>query len=465
MRRRKIWYNDKVHLTVIGIGYVGLVSAVGFAEMGNTVTCLVKRTAHLRLLRRGTPTIYEPGLQEFLQRNLKEGRIMFTQDRRAAIQSAEIIFIAVGTPQGADGAADLSAVWAVGEDIGTHLNGPKLIVTKSTVPVGTGEKLKVVIRKALGKRRIRFGVVSNPEFLREGAAVKDFLNPDRIIVGVENARAAAVMAELYRSITRTERPLMLTDLRSAELIKYASNCFLAVKISFINEVANFCERVGANVGEVAKGMGLDHRIGARFLHAGIGYGGSCFPKDVHALLAAGRDRGIPFRIVQAAHDVNAAQRMVVLEKLRHFHPKLAGKTIAVWGLSFKPRTDDVRESPALDIIAELLAAGARVAAFDPIAIPNARTALPRSRSLRFTPDPYDALHGASALIITTEWDEFRQPDFPKMRRLMTSPTIVDGRNVYAPEAMARLGFRYASIGRPVVRAASGALPKRKRDEP
>ncbi len=434
-------------ITVIGVGYVGLVSAVGLAELGNDVRCLVRDPQKLRRLNRGQPIIYEPGLKELLQNNIREGRLSFTLSRAQAIKSASVIVIAVGTPQGNDGRADLSAVWSVGRDIGRHLNNRKMIITKSTVPVGTGDRLRQVIRKAQGQRRMPFDLVSNPEFLREGAAVGDFLNPDRIIVGVENARTRALIDELYRPITKSEHPILFTTIRSAELIKYASNCFLATKISFINELANFCEGVAADVTEIAKGMGLDSRIGGRFLHAGIGYGGSCFPKDVSALIATAQDRGFRFEIIEAAKRVNESQREKVIHKLEEFYPKLSGETFAVWGLSFKPQTDDVRESPALWVIRQITAQGGRIRAFDPAAIHTARRALGSSRRIRYLSDPYLALTNASALLILTEWDEFRQPDFARMKKLMKRRIIIDGRNIYHPKVIRQRGFKYASIGR------------------
>jgi len=434
-------------ITVVGVGYVGLVSAVGLAELGNQVTCLLRDPQKLRLLKRGQPIIYEPGLKELLQNNIREGRLLFTLSRAQAITSASVIVIAVGTPQGSDGRADLSSIWAVGRDIGKFLNNRKVIITKSTVPVGTADQLRRVIRKALGKKKIAFDLVSNPEFLREGAAVGDFLNPDRIIVGVESTRAKALMDELYRPITKSEHPILFTSLRSAELIKYASNCFLAAKISFINEIANFCEMVGADVTEIAQGMGLDSRIGQRFLQAGIGYGGSCFPKDVSALMATAQDRGFRFEIVEAARRVNDRQREIILQKLKAFYPRLTGQTIAIWGLSFKPQTDDVRESPAISVIRQIVSEGGHVQAYDPVAIPAARKVLSAGRRLRYVNDPYLALKKASALLILTEWDEFRQPDFAKMKQYLKNRLIIDGRNIYNPKAIRRLGFKYASIGR------------------
>lgn len=437
-----------MRITVIGVGYVGLVSAVGFAEMGNDVTCLLRDRKRLKRLRSGDPIIYEPGLAELLQRNSKEGRISFTLQKEHAIQSAEMIVIAVGTPEGSDGRADLSAVWDVATDIGSLLRRYAIIVTKSTVPVGTNEEVKRRIRKAMKKRKVPFDIASNPEFLREGAAVKDFLNPDRVIVGVENAKTGSILSELYRSITRAERPVMVTDIRSAELIKYASNCFLATKISFMNEIANFCERVGANVTEVAKGMGLDARIGSRFLQAGIGYGGSCFPKDVSALIHLGRDHGMPFTILESVTAVNRAQRERLIEKLQHHLPSLKGKTIALWGLSFKPRTDDIREAPALTIIQKILDAGGSVRIFDPVAMTQAKKAIPRTRRIVYAKNQYDALRGASALLLVTEWDAFRQPDFARVKKLLAKPILIDGRNIYNPHTMRKLGFTYAGIGKP-----------------
>lgn len=437
-------------ITVVGVGYVGLVSAVGLAEIGNTVICLSRDERKIRRLRRGIPTIYEPGLDQLLQRNLKRERISFTADKRRAIQSSDIIVVAVGTPPGADGSADLEAVWSVGRDIAAFLDRPKIVVTKSTVPVGTGERLKTLIRQGLRKRGrdARFDIVSNPEFLREGAALKEFLEPDRVVVGVENKKTAEVMAELYRPITRPDRPLVITDVRSSELIKYAANSFLAAKISFINEISRFCDRIGADVVEVARGIGLDSRIGPQFLQAGIGYGGSCFPKDVSALIESGRAVGFDFRILQAVQAVNEDQRTVALEKLTKLLPKLKGRTVAVWGLSFKPRTDDVREAPSIAIIGDILRQGGRVSVYDPVAVSEARKALPRSKKIRFAHSQYDVLKGADALIVVTEWDEFRLPDFQRVKRMLASPIIVDGRNIYNPQKLRRLGFRYASIGRP-----------------
>jgi len=453
-----------MRITVFGAGYVGLVSGIGFAEMGNEVACVGREEAKLKQLAAGTPTIYEPGLDELLQRNLKEQRLTFTTDAASAVRWAEVIFIAVGTPSLPSGDADLSQVEAVARTIGEGIDHYAVVVDKSTVPVGTADRVERIIRDAIAERRARgvdlpvdvVDVVSNPEFLREGAAVKDFLNPDRVIVGVAVPRAREVMERLYRPIVRAGRPVVWMDRRSAELAKYASNAFLAMKISFVNELAVLCERIGADVSAVAKGMGMDSRIGPRFLHAGIGWGGSCFPKDVAALRRAGASVGVPLAIVEAATAVNRAQRERFLDRVRTSLGCLRGKTIAVWGLAFKPRTDDVREAPSLTIIPALLAAGAAVRAFDPVARENAERALGASPSLTYAVSAYDALAGADCLCVLTEWDEFRSPDFDRVRSLLTQPLVIDGRNVYDPNDMAALGFTYHCIGRPAPACAHSA---------
>ncbi|MDO8599597.1 MAG: UDP-glucose/GDP-mannose dehydrogenase family protein [bacterium] len=445
-------------ITVFGAGYVGLVSGIGFAEMGNEVTCVGREEAKLRQLAAGTPTIYEPGLDELLQRNLKEQRLSFTTDAANAVRWAEVIFIAVGTPSLPSGDADLSQVEAVARTIGEAVDRYTVVVDKSTVPVGTAERVERIIRDVVADRRTRgtelpaeiVDVVSNPEFLREGAAVKDFLNPDRVIVGVATPRAREVMERLYRPIVRAGRPVVWMDRRSAELAKYASNAFLATKISFVNELAQLCERVGADVSVVAKGMGMDSRIGSRFLHAGIGWGGSCFPKDVAALQRTGASVGVPITIVEAATAVNRAQRERFLDRVRISLGDLCGKTIAVWGLAFKPRTDDVREAPALTIIPALLAAGAKVRVFDSVARENAERVLGVPAGLTYATSAYDALEGADALCILTEWDEFRSPDFDRVRSLLKRPLIIDGRNIYDPSEMTALGFEYHCVGRATI---------------
>jgi UDPglucose 6-dehydrogenase len=444
-----------MRITVFGVGYVGLVSGVGFAEMGNEVTCVGREEAKLKQLAAGTPTIYEPGLDELLSRNLKERRLSFTADGASAIRQAEAIFIAVGTPSLPSGDADLSQVDAVARLIGATIERYTVVVDKSTVPVGTAERVERIIRDAVADRRARgadlpnhiVDVASNPEFLREGAAVKDFLNPDRVIVGVATPEARESMERLYRPLVRAGRPLLVMDRRSAELTKYASNAFLATKISFINEIANLCEAIGADVTAVAKGMGMDSRIGARFLHAGIGWGGSCFPKDVSALQNDARSSGAPAQIVEAAAAVNRQQRERFVERIVRAVGDLKGKTIAVWGLAFKPRTDDVREAPALDVIPALLRAGAKVRTFDPVATANAKAALGTPAGLTYCVGAYDALEGADCLCVLTEWDEFRSPDFARVRQLLRRPLVMDGRNIYDAEELLREGFEYHSIGR------------------
>lgn len=453
-------------LAVFGVGYVGIVSGVGFAEMGNEVMCVGREESKLRQLAAGKPTIYEPGLDELLERNIKEQRLSFTTDATAAIRWAEAVFIAVGTPSLPSGDADLSQVDTVARTIGETIERYTVVVDKSTVPVGTAERVERIIRDAVAGRRAHgadlpadiVDVVSNPEFLREGAAVKDFLNPDRVIVGVATDRAGAVMERLYRPLVRAGRPLVTLDRRSAELAKYASNAFLATKISFVNELASVCEAVGADVSQVAKGMGMDSRIGSRFLHAGVGWGGSCFPKDVSAIRFAARSAGVPVDIMDAAATVNQRQREQFVERVVHALGDVKGATIAVWGLAFKPRTDDVREAPALDIIPAFLQAGAHVRAFDPIARANAERALGTPTGLTYTTGPYDALEGADCLCVLTEWDEFRSPDFERVRQLLRRPLIIDGRNVYDPKEMQELGFEYQCIGR------SSTTPPRHFDE-
>lgn len=435
-------------ITVIGVGYVGLVSAVGFAEMGNKVICLSRNARKIQLLNRGIPTIYEPGLQSALRLCLNRGLISFTNDKPQAIRASKIIFIAVGTPAKKDGSADISAVLSVAKDIGQHMNAAKIVVTKSTVPVGTSAVVKATIKKSLSRKRFKFEVASNPEFLREGSALKHFREPDRVVVGVENIKTSSVLARLYRPIIRRDRPLVVTNVRSAELIKYAANAFLVMKISFINEIANYCDAVGADVTEIARGIGLDPRIGRHFLRAGVGYGGSCLPKDVSSLIASGRKVGQRFQILQAVQRVNAEQRRVIIRKLRNFVPKLKGKIIAIWGLSFKPNTDDVRGAPAIAIIRDLFRAGAHVRAYDPVTIPEAKKVLPGSNRIYFSSNKYDALKKAEALLIVTEWQEFRRADFRWLRKLMRSRNIIDGRNMYDPRMVRRWGFKYVGVGRP-----------------
>jgi UDPglucose 6-dehydrogenase len=429
-------------IAIVGTGYVGLVAGACFAENGNDVTCVDKDAAKVRLLRRGRMPIYEPGLEEMVQRNTAEGRLVFTTVLNKAVRQSSIIFIAVGTPQGEDGSADLQHVLAVARDVGRAMNEYKVIVDKSTVPVGTAAR----VRELIGRETTHpFSVVSNPEFLKQGAAIEDFLKPDRVVIGAEDTRAAEIMRELYAPFTRTGAPVMVMDCASAELSKYAANALLATRISFMNEVANVCEAFGANIDEVRKAIGSDRRIGSSFLFAGVGYGGSCFPKDVKAILKFAADKGYDFETLRAVENVNQRQKGRLVAKMQTHFGNLSGKTIALWGLAFKPRTDDMREAPAITIVERLLAAGARVQAYDPEAGKVAR-GLFGSR-IHLADKSYEALKGADALAVVTEWNEFREPDFPRMRKLMRSAVIFDGRNIYNPEQMQAHGFSYFSIGR------------------
>jgi UDPglucose 6-dehydrogenase len=429
-------------IAVIGTGYVGLVAGACFAENGNDVICVDKDAAKVRQLRRGRMPIYEPGLEEIVHRNAAEKRLLFTTLLSKAVRQSSIVFIAVGTPQGEDGSADLQHVLGAAREIGRAMNGYKVIVDKSTVPVGTADKVREVLRR---ETTHPFSVVSNPEFLKQGAAVDDFLKPDRVVIGTEDERAAEIMRELYAPFTRTGAPVMVMDCASAELCKYAANALLATKISFMNEIANVCERVGADVDAVRKAVGSDRRIGPSFLFPGVGYGGSCFPKDVKAMFRFGAEKGYDFEILKAVESVNARQKKVLLQKMAAHFGTLDGRTIAVWGLSFKPRTDDMREAPAITLIEGLLAQGAKVQAFDPQA-GRVATGIFGSR-VQLADKSYDALKGADALAIVTEWNEFREPDFPRMRKLLREPVIFDGRNLYSPEQMKAQGFTYYSIGR------------------
>ncbi len=433
-------------LSFLGTGYVGLVSGACMAEIGHTVICADVDKTKIAKLKKGIIPIYEIGLEEVVERNVKEGRLSFTTDLKEAIQSSDVVFMAVGTPEDpVTGEADLKYVFSAAEAFGKHLNGYKLFVDKSTVPVGTAEKVTRIIKES-SKGKYPFEVVSNPEFLREGAAVKDFLNPDRIVVGTSSAKAKKIMEQVYRPIARAGRPLMLTDVRSAEIIKYAANSFLAMKITFINEVANFCESAGGNVKEVARGLGYDNRIGSRFLYAGIGYGGSCFPKDVKAFIKTGHEFQSHFRLLEMVDEVNTGQRLRPFVKLKElWGEKMKDKTVAVWGLAFKPRTDDVREAAALMNISELLDAGAKVRAFDPVAMENAAKAL-TEKNLTYVKKAMDALKGADALIIATEWDEFRVVDYTELKKYMKGGIIYDGRNVLERGEAEAAGFTYFGVG-------------------
>jgi UDPglucose 6-dehydrogenase len=429
-------------IAVVGTGYVGLVAGACFAENGNDVICVDKDEAKVRLLRRGRMPIYEPGLEEIVRRNADEKRLTFTTMLNRAVRQSTIIFIAVGTPQGEDGSADLQHVLGVARDVARAMNGYKVIVDKSTVPVGTAARVREIVRR---ETTHPFSVVSNPEFLKQGAAIEDFLKPDRVVVGAEDPRAAELMKELYAPFTRTGAPIMVMDCASAELCKYAANALLATKISFMNEIANVCEIYGANVDEVRKAVGSDRRIGPSFLFPGVGYGGSCFPKDVKAMLRFAADKRYDFKILDAVEAVNQRQKEKLVARMEQHFGSVKGKTIALWGLAFKPRTDDMREAPAITIIEKLLASGARVQAYDPEANKVAKGIF--GSRIQLVEKSYDALKGADGLAIVTEWGEFREPDFPRMRKLLREPVVFDGRNLYTPEQMRAQGFTYYSIGR------------------
>ncbi|WP_300602309.1 UDP-glucose/GDP-mannose dehydrogenase family protein [Niabella sp.] len=434
-------------IAVIGTGYVGLVTGTCFAETGNQVTCVDINQEKIAALRSGKTPIYEPGLDVLLARNIKEERISFTNDLAKAVEEALVVFLALPTPSGADGAADLKYVLKVAEKLGSLITTYKIIVNKSTVPVGTAEKVAAILAEKLPASL--FDVVSNPEFLREGVAVDDFLKPERVVVGTESERAIKIMGDLYGPFIRQGNPIYFMDARSAEMTKYAANSFLAMKISFMNEIANLCERTGANVDWVRIGIGSDQRIGKRFLFPGIGYGGSCFPKDVLALNLTAQEHDYEFKLLQSVLTVNALQKKRLVQKLsQHFNHNLQGKQFAIWGLAFKPETDDIRDAPSVEIIRELLAAGATVKAYDPVATENIRQVF--GDQLIYSASQYDALRDADALLILTEWSEFRNPDFDKIKQNLKAPVIFDGRNVYALEKMRELGFHYESIGRSAV---------------
>lgn len=433
-------------IAVVGTGYVGLVTGTCFAETGNQVVCVDIDVKKVERMRNGEVPIYEPHLDVLFERNIKANRLRFTTDLQEGLAEAEIVFLALPTPPGEDGSADLSYILGVAEQIGKLITDYKVIVDKSTVPVGTAEKVRAMIAK---NATSDFDVVSNPEFLREGFAVDDFLKPDRVVIGTQSERAMKVMGELYQPFVRQGNPIIFMDEKSAELTKYAANSFLATKITFMNEIANFCELVGADVDKVRIGIGSDDRIGKRFLFPGIGYGGSCFPKDVQALVKSGKEENFEFQILNAVMKVNEEQKTVLFPRIRNFfRGDLAGKKIAVWGLAFKPDTDDIREAPALYMINELLNAGASVVAYDPEAMPNVQKLL--GNKIGFAENEYQALENADALLICTEWGVFRNPDFGKMGQLLNDKVIFDGRNLFDTETMNKLGFYYQSIGRAVV---------------
>ena len=429
-------------LTVAGTGYVGIVTGTGFANLGNDVICYDVDAEKINTLSSGRLAIYEPGLGEVFQRNLEAGRLHFSTDPMKAVQESDIFFICVGTPSNSDRAADLTAVKDVARAVGRYMNGYKVIVNKSTVPVGTADLVKKIVEENQPEK-IPFDVVSNPEFLREGAAVKDFENPDRIIIGTDSAKAEGIMSSLYRSKARTGRPILITNVRSAEIIKYASNAMLATRISFMNQLAHLCEKTGADIKDVSRGLGLDSRIGSRFLHAGLGYGGSCFPKDVRALIATLKEHGCDADLFEAVDRINVKQRTVAVEKLGAVL-EVPGSTVAVWGLSFKPKTDDIRDAPAIDIIKDLQEMGATVHAFDPVANENARKAL---AGVAFFDNPYETIRDCDALIAVTEWDEFRNLDMRAVKVLLKRPVVIDGRNIYDPKEMRDIGFTYLGVGR------------------
>ena len=442
-----------MNLTMIGAGYVGLVSGACFADFGHTVVCVDKEPDRIAKLNQGEIPIYEPGLDAIVAANRSEGRLSFSCDLPQAVAGADAVFIAVGTPsRRGDGHADLSFVEAAAREIAAALNRYTVVITKSTVPVGTGDRIEAIIRES--RPDADFAVVSNPEFLREGAAIEDFKRPDRIVVGTSDERAREVMMEIYRPLYLNRSPILFTDRRSSELIKYASNAFLATKITFINEIANLCETIGADVQDVARGMGLDNRIGAKFLHPGPGFGGSCFPKDTLALVRTGETHGAPLRIVSAVADINEKRKAVMADRVAEALGKpVAGATIAILGLTFKPNTDDMREAPALEIVKHLQAAGATIRAFDPKGMDVARRLF---SGVTFAANAYDCATGADALVIATEWEQFRALDLDRLKAVLKSPLIVDLRNIYTPTEMHGHGFRYHSIGRPPVGGKTGA---------
>ncbi len=433
-----------MRVAMIGTGYVGLVSGACFADFGHVVTCIDKDASKIEALNNGRIPIYEPGLQDLVAKNVAEDRLYFTTDPKKAIAEADAVFIAVGTPtRRGDGHADLSYVHAAAEEIAGLIQGFTVVVTKSTVPVGTGDEVEAIIAKT--NPDARFAVVSNPEFLREGAAINDFKRPDRVVVGTEDEAAAEVMRELYRPLFLNETPIIVTKRRTSELIKYAANAFLAVKITFINEIADLCEKVGANVQEVSRGIGLDNRIGSKFLHAGPGYGGSCFPKDTLALSKIGHDADTPLKIVDSVIEVNTARKKRMADKIIGFlGGDVQGKTIALLGLAFKPNTDDMRDAPSIDIVAKLQEAGAIIRAYDPASMDEAGDVM---SDVMFCDGPYHAIENADAVVIVTEWDQFRALDLDRVKSLVSSPTVIDLRNIYKPDYMSERGFNYTSVGR------------------
>lgn len=430
-------------LAVIGTGYVGLVTGACFADSGNDVICMDIDRKKIESLKKGKIPIYEPGLEELIQKNYKERRLYFTTDIKEAVQNSKIIFIAVGTPPRNNGATDLSAVKAVAKDIGKFMNEYKIIVTKSTVPVGTSELVKKIIAK---ETDLQFDVASNPEFLKEGAAIEDFMKPDRVVIGVDNAKTGEILKSLYEPFTRTGNPIIITDIKSSEMIKYAANAMLATKISFINEIANLCSITGANIDDVRRGIGYDNRIGHLFLFPGVGYGGSCFPKDVKSIIHVGKKHGYKMELLTAVDHVNNNQKSLMANIIKvHFNGRLRGKKLAIWGLSFKPKTDDIREAPSIVIINALLKAGVNIKVHDPEAMKNMKALF--GNKINYANDMYDALKGADGLVLVTEWNEYRKPDFGRIANLMKQKVIFDGRNIFDKKHLIDIGFTYYGIGR------------------
>ena len=434
-------------ITIVGTGYVGLVTGTCFSEVGIAVTCVDIDQKKIDGLKEGIMPIYEPGLETMVLKNVEKGRLSFSTSLKESIQDSEAVFIAVGTPPGEDGSADLKYVLAVAREVGQHMNDYLVVVTKSTVPVGTAEKVRSAVAEELQKRNsdLTFDVASNPEFLKEGAAIQDFLKPDRIVVGIETEKGQKTMEKLYKPFLLNGHPIIFMDVPSAEMTKYAANSMLATKISFMNDIANLCEIMGADVNMVRKGIGSDSRIGTKFIYPGVGYGGSCFPKDVKALIKTAQENGYPMRVLQSVEDVNDDQKSVLVNKVKnHFGSDLSGMTFAVWGLSFKPKTDDMREAPSIVIINQLLALGAQVKAFDPVAMEEAHKDL--GDTITYTKDEYEALVDADALLLVTEWPEFRVPNFTVVNKLLKNKIIFDGRNVYDQDEMKELGYTYYGIG-------------------
>ena len=432
-----------MHIAVIGTGYVGLVTGACFADFGMRVTCVDKDASKIASINAGQMPIYEPGLEALVAKNVREGRLEFSTDVTGTIDRSLVVFLAVGTPPSGDGSADMSQIDEVAHEIARALNGYKVIVTKSTVPVGAASRIKKIIEENKGTPS-RFSVAANPEFLREGAAINDFMRPDRVVIGCTDDEAVAILKDIYRPLYLIETPFVITTPESAEMIKYASNAFLATKVSFINEISGLCELLGADVHDVARGMGMDARIGSKFLHPGPGFGGSCFPKDAQALVALGRKVDYDVRIVDAALRVNESQKSSIIDRIKRLVPQLDGKTIAILGLAFKPETDDMREAPSIKIVGDLLVAGAKVRAYDPAAMESARRVL---TDVEYCEDEYEAARGSDALVVVTEWNQFRRLDMERLKQVMREPNIIDLRNLYEPERMRTAGFKYLAMGR------------------